>query len=264
MILDGLLWIVARAFPKVAHRPWLDVPTGEGPIGPEWPRRWAAARGSTLARDPEGGLIRDLSSLARAERIDPRIRTFYEHTARYPMRVEPRWRAGFGWAGRAWVSVFARRWGQFNLPTSADAPLSNEIYASGPPDPCQWWVRRYPDDRALYVSRYDVVSVDGEPDPCVRITFPVPGGAWVVLFRVALDGSTLVLTEDGGMSGGPGLYLVPRGGTARYVASFREEIRVLTTETGCRAEHRMWFFGLRVVTLAYDLGSGTSDRGTAK
>lgn len=261
-----MLWAAVRLLPAAPPAPWLDVPTGEGPIGPGWPARYAASRGATLTRAPDGGLVPDLSAVPGSADVHPLVRAFYEHTARFSLAVEPRWLFGFTLPARVWSAWYARRWGQLELPVSAGVQLSNEIYVCGAPDPCQWWVRRYPDDRALYVSRYEVLEVAGQPDPCVRISFPVPGGALLVLFRVVVRDGAIVLTEDGGRIGGPGLYVVRRGGRARYVRAFREEIRVFSTDDGCRAVHRMWLAGVLFLTLSYAIPLSevsSAPRGTA-
>lgn len=260
LVMDRLAWALSAVLPGVAAAPWLDVPTGDGPIGPEWPARRAAEIGAPYARDAEGGLIPDFSRVPGAADTHPDVRELYEHTGKFDLSVDPRWTPGFGIGARVWSALFARRWGQLDLPLRGDTALTNEIWRSGAPDPAQWWVRRYPDGRTLYVSRYDLVDVPGQPDRCVRITFPVPGGAWVVLFRVAHEGGAFVLTEEGGTPGGPGLYLVRRGGPARYVRAFREEIRVTPAPDGCRATHRMWVFGVPVATLAYRLPVGGPGR----
>lgn len=255
---------MARVLPAV-QAPWLPVPAGEGRIGPGWPAVWAAARGATLRREPEGGLIPDLSRLEGADSLHPAVRAFYEHTARFSLALRARWWGGLSLPGRVWAALYARRWGQLELPLGRGASglaLTNEVYRSSGADPCQWWVRRYPDDRALYVSRYDLVDVCGEPAPCVRIAFPVPGGTWVVLFRAVLDDGALVLTEAGGRAGGPGAYLVPAGGPARYLRALREEIRVSANDAGCLAVHRLWWLGVPFLTLSYALEP--SSRSTAK
>ncbi|MEZ4241484.1 MAG: hypothetical protein R3F59_36110 [Myxococcota bacterium] len=258
------MWWLLRALPAV-DADWLRVPTSSGPVGPDWPAAWTAALGAPLAPDPDGGLIPDLTALERDD-VHPAVRTFYEHTARADLTLQVRWTFGLRWFGALWSRLVAGRWGQFDLPTGDDVHLTNEILRSGPPDPCQWWVRRYAGTaRALYVSRYEVVRIPSEPAPVVRITFPVPGGAWVVVFRVHVDGDVFVLTEDGGRPGGPGLYLVPAGGgPARYVRPMREEIRVWPEGTGCQALHRMWFAGLPLLTLRYGLDpERPGSRGTA-
>jgi hypothetical protein len=250
--MDAVLWGLSRLFPAAPPTPWLDVPTGDGAIGPDWPARWTGGLGASFQREPDGGLLPDMSVIRGAEALHPLVRAFYEHTGRFSLAVQPGWGPGMRLGGWLWAVLFARRWGQLELPTVAE-PLSNEIYASGAPDVCRWWVRQYADRRVLYVSRYELVSVVGEPDVCARITFPVPGGAWVVLFRIVVDGDALVLTEDGGRPGGPGCYLLRTGRPARYVRANREEIRVSPTDDGCRAVHRLWFLGIPFLTLSYEL-----------
>jgi hypothetical protein len=246
-----LLWTAARCLPAAPAAEWLDVPTGDGPIGADWPARWCAAVGAPLHADPNGGLLPDLAPLPGADALDVAVRDFYLHTARFSLRLRARWTPGAAAVRWLWARLYARRWRQFDLPRHSDEPLSNEILVSGAPDACQWWVRRYPDERVLYVSRYEWVPVDGAPH--VRITFPVPGGAWVVLFRPEIRGSGLVLTESGGRPGGPGLYLVPRGGVPRYVALLREEIAVTSADGGAFATHQFRLLGWTFLTLAYDL-----------
>jgi hypothetical protein len=204
-------------------------------------------------------LISDLRSLAGPTfdpgRVHPHVREFYEHTARFELGVTPRWSAPFRLAARLFVAAYAGRWGQLELP-AGPAPLSNEILALGDHGrDGTLWVRRYEEgDRTLYVSRYDVVGVHGEPH--VRISFPVPGGAWVVLFRVVQRGGGILLTEDGGPPAG--LYLLPADGPARYVAWLREEIEVVPTDRGAWAEHRFRWWGLRFLTLGYALPEASS------
>lgn len=265
-LLDRLLWTLVGLLPAAPPADWLRVPTdpegaGTGTIGADWPARRAAAIGASFRVDPDGGLLPDVSSLTGAERLHPLVREFYTHTARFSMAVEPRWWPGTSLAGRLWGRWFARRWGQLELPLSAGEALTNEIWMSGEPDPCRWWVRCYPDARVLYVSRYALLSIAGEPD-VVHITFPVPGGAWIVVFRAVVDGEALVLTEQGGRAGGPGFYLVPAGGAPVYFRPFREEIRVAPTADGCLAVHRFWFLGLPFLTLSYEIPLSEA-RGTA-
>ncbi len=258
-LLDRLLWAAVRILPACSPG-WLDgVPQGDHlMIGPGWPVRHAEALGIALAAAPDGGLVADLEAL-RGPNLDPgaihpNVRAFYEHTARFSLAVSPRWSPPFRWGSALWSQLYPRRWRQLELP-DAGAPLTNEILALGPDGSAgTLWVRRYTGtDRALYVSRYDVVTAAGEPDPCVRIAFPVPGGSWVVLFRVVLAGGSLLLTEADGVAGGPGLYFVPNGGPARYFAWFREEIEVRPTDEGALAEHRFRFAGIPFLTLAYAL-----------
>lgn len=265
-LLDRLFWTAARLFPAVASAPWISgAVRGEGDrIGADWPRRHAAALGLTLRETPDRGLIPDLSRLDgptfSTASVPAMVRRFYEQTGRFDIELDARWQPPFRWGAAAWGRLFTRRWGQLELPSDPSTPLTHEVYTLEP-TLGPFWVRRYPGtDRALYVSRYDVVDVPGRADPHLRIVFPVPGGAWMVLFAAALTEDGLVLTEDGGVPGGPGLYLVPSGAPARYVAFLREEITVRGTPDGLSAVHTFTVFGLRILTLSYR----ASFRGTAR
>lgn len=271
MFVDRLLWWAARLFPRAhpteSRPPVLEgVPLGgAAPIGPDWPIDYARRQGTTATRAPDGGLLPGLTALRSIDLRDvPEVvQQFYLHTARFSLALQPRWRWGLRGLGGLWARGWARRWGQLELPTAA-APLTNELWDAGGLGTL--WVRRYceldgtPTSRALYVSRYDVV--EGPTEPLVRIAFPVPGGAWVVLFRVTETPGGLVLTERGGRAGGAGFYLVPDRGAARYVAALREEITVVEAPEGARAEHTFRWWGLHFLTLAYELPS--SEAGSAK
>ena len=251
-VLDRFLWICARLFPAVEDADWLaSVPRGTGTIGRSWPERHAAERGLALRSDPEGGLIPDLSALTHLSGTDDRIRQFYEQTARFELSIDVRWRGPVRFGAWLWARLYGRRWGQLELPTVSDVQLTNEVFALG--EDGTLWLRRYAGtDRALYISRYDVVRLTPSSDAVVRISFPVPGGAWAVVFRAeSMDGGGLLLTEVGGESGGAGLYLVPSEGPARYVRALREAIAVVPTTEGVDAVHTFDLWGVRILELHY-------------
>ena len=257
-VLDRLLWWGARLFPAAPAAAWLDaVPRGKGPIGPSWPARHAAERGLALVPAPDGGLVPDLGALSHVGPVHPRIRAFYEHTARFALSIDVRWRGPLHLAAAVWAAGWGRRWGQLELPAASDVALTNEVFALQDGDRAEGtlWLRCYAGtDRALYVSRYDVVAIDGSTEPVVRITFPVPGGAWVVVFRAEAWGEGgLLLTEEGGEPGGAGLYLVPDGGPARYVRALREAIAVSATAAGVDAVHTFDLWGVRILELRYGI-----------
>jgi len=253
ILLDRLLWLGTRLLPAV-EAPWLDVPVGDGYVGADWPRRHARATGGSLQRLPDGGLLPSMSKQVGddLDALPDTVRHFYEHTGRYDLGLHVDVRLWLRPGLWAWSWLWGRRWGQFDLPARSerDLHLTNEIY--GLEDGATYWVRRYEGtDRALYVSRYDVVGVGDQT--FVRIGFPVPGGAWLVMFAVEMDGETLVLHNRGGSVGGRGLYLVPPEGQPRYLRHLREEIRVSAVGTGIDAVHRFWLFGLPFLRLSYPI-----------
>ncbi|TVQ94933.1 MAG: hypothetical protein EA397_00320 [Deltaproteobacteria bacterium] len=258
-LLDRLHWVFARLLPAVDVDALRDIPMAaeDERIGPSWPARFAASQGEPLRPLPDGGLV-DLARLA-GPNVDPEalsqaIVDFYHHTARYSLEVDVRWRFPFSLAVGIFGALYGRRWGQLELPFRNGSGLTNELFGVGPH---RLWVRCYEGtDRALYVSCYEAASVPSEPDPVVRIAFPIPGGAWAVIFRVVQEGERLVLTERGGRPGGPGLYVVRAGARPRYVRWLREEIEVNPEPGGASARHRLWVFGVLVLTLLYELPSG--------
>lgn len=250
--LDRLFWGLARVFPVAERGPWLDVPTeAVGPVGPDWPARYAARRGGEAVRQPDGGLLADLDRL-EVGALDPMVRDFYAHTARFPLDVGVRWSPGFGLGARIGGWLWFDRWQQLSLPWRT-APMTNQVWRLTGEDPCTMWVRTdRASGRTLYVLRYDVVEAPGLSGPGIRVSFPVPGGAWVVLLDVeALDGGGLALHERGGVAGGAGLYLVEHQGRARYVRWMREDIAVRPTADGLAAVHRLMLFGWTFLTMTY-------------
>lgn len=253
-MIDRLLWAALRWLPSVTA-PWLSsLPAGDPAVGAGWPARWAASRGLRCDHTPGAGLVASLDALAGPTvdpaSVHPDVRAVYEHTTAFAFDVAAEWAWWARPVGAVWAWVFGRRWGQLCLPLARTTQLSNDLFVVGDD---RVWVRAFPDGRAMYVSWYDVVAVEGEPDPCIRVVFPVPGGAWVVLFRVRLDGDRLILTEDGGLPGGPGLYAVPTGEPARYVATLREQLTVWPVDGGAAAKHTFVAWGRLALTLRYEI-----------
>ncbi len=239
---DRLLWALLALCPPTPRFPWLEL-RERGPAPDATP-------------DPDAGLLPSLQGLAGPtfdpSEIDAFVQTFYVRTARYGLDVHVAWRFGFRHLGGLWTRIWARRWGQLELPMRSGETLTNELIPSAAGT---WWFRRYVANGAtMYRSLYAVASVASETNPCVSVHFPIPGGAAVVLFRAHLsEAGGLDLVEDGGKPGGPGLYLIPHDGPARYVRALRESIEVRRTATGLCATHRLAIFGLPFLQLRYDI-----------
>lgn len=241
-LLDRLFWAAARLFPR-APATGLDGPRGAGRIGGAFVEGLPGA-----TRLPDGGLLAGTGALGHGD-LDAGIDAFYLRTAALRLDLQVRWTPPFALGARAFAALYPRRWGQLELPASDAADLTNEVWSAGG---SRWWVRRYRGtDRALYVCEYAVARVAAEPDPCLRLTFPVPGGAWCVVLRTTSRGAALVLTEDGGIPGGAGLYLVPSDGPPRYVRALREEIVLSPVGAGVDAVHTFRWWGLRILELRY-------------
>jgi hypothetical protein len=70
--------------------------------------------------NPDSGLIQDFDALAPgsfdATRVQPGVRSFYEHTARYEMDASAHWSGIFSPFGRLVAALFSRRLQQLNVP----------------------------------------------------------------------------------------------------------------------------------------------------
>src|SRR5215217_292418 len=193
----------------LADAPWLRGPHGRpAGIGEEDFERYALAAGLMVDSDPpDGGLLDDLGAL-RSERFDPaalrpEVADFYEHTARYQLRLWSQWSAVFRPFGKAVDSIFARRLGQRQLPMSPLDPsrgISSRLIRLRGRDggsETVWLRRRLPDGEVLYAGLYALVRPPLATGPCVKVTFPLPNGnASVFLDPVArADGSLELVSE---------------------------------------------------------------------
>jgi hypothetical protein len=201
-----------------------------------------------------------------ASKVDPRVRDFYENTARYELDVESRWSRLFRPFGALLAMLFSRRLEQLNVPLDAlgarQAMASRIVHVVDPRSgtvAVTGWVRR---NRAtaetVYVGAYSIAIVPARVDPCVKVVFPLPNGSATVLLRpsVEADGS-LLLDSSGDCFGDAGFYFVVAGerdAWARHVRSFRECIHVYLDDDGAlRTDHVFTLFGVAVLRLHYRL-----------
>src|SRR4051794_32364212 len=124
---DGIE-LAFRAIPRTLGRRigstdgWLWGPIGlDGTVGEAYYAALAAQHGLVLdADDRDAGLLPDFAALRGPtfdpDRVDPRVRDFYEHKARYRLQVTARWSPLF--VPFAWLLVGAvsRRIAQLNFP----------------------------------------------------------------------------------------------------------------------------------------------------
>ncbi len=269
-------WVTQRWVQATGRRvdlraePWLAGPSGEPRgIGADYFARLAGREGWTLLPDdPDAGLMAHFDRLAGPEldasSVDPAVRDFYEHTARYELDVWSQWR---GWArpcGSLLALLFSRRLEQLNIPLR---PLDTarglrsavvRVIRPGAAAPhLTGWVRTTADRHSVvYVGAYSVVGLPGRVSPCVKVVFPLPNGNATVVMRARDEDGALVLESSGERFGDPGFYFVVRAGAdrvfARYLRSFRETIRVYPDRAGeLRTDHRFTLWGHTVLELHY-------------
>jgi hypothetical protein len=250
--------------------PWLECPMGpNGRIGAEFYDTLAQQQRLEIRPAPDAGLLPDFDAL-KGSRFDPSavhpaVRDFYEHTAAY--RLEAWSEAGlltrfFLWGLTRFVS---RRMDQLNFPVSSlelAGGMSSRVLPMVDPETGRsvytGWLRRLAaDGRVIYTGLYSAQRPPAYPDPCVKVSFPLPMGSATVFLRPEAqpDGS-FKLISSGDRFGGPGFYRMvevdPGHWKVRYLRTLREFFHVYVDREGVlRTEHTVRFLGLTVLRLHY-------------
>jgi hypothetical protein len=268
-----------RAIPGLLGRPvgpadgWLSGPIGSGgSVGPGYYAALARALGLVLvADDPDAGLLPDFGALRgpafEPDRVDARVRDFYQRTARYRLDVRARWSPLFRPLGRLLVGAVSRRIAQLNFPldaAEAAAGMTSRVLrlcdpATGTTVFTGWLRTQAATGHAVYVGLYGIARPPGEAGPCVRVVFPLPHGSSTVLLRPSAGGGgAFRLASDGRRFGEAGYYRIHQGADgvrrARYVVALKESFRVWTAADGVvQTEHEVRFFRLPILRLRYAL-----------
>ncbi len=256
---------------READAPWLRCPLGErGRIGTGIYERIARDENLQIQVPPGAGLIPDFNALRgpsfNPDAIHPAIRHFYEHAAAYQLEV---W-SEVALLGRffLWLLVefISRRMDQLNFPISSlevAKGMSSEVVqliepASGQIVYTGWLRRLKSSGHVIYAGLYSTVQVPGEPNPCVKVTFPCDGSANVYLGPVAHPDGSFGLDSSGSAWGRSGFYRVVGSGTdhrrVRYVKTLHELFHVYVDDEGVlRTEHTISFLGLTIIRLHYKM-----------
>jgi hypothetical protein len=258
---------------RVAKRdaPWLDCPMGQsGRIGAEFYSRLAERERLQIRPAPEAGLLPDFDAL-KGGRFDPvvvrpEVRDFYEHTSAYHLEA---WSEApvptrlFLWGLTKFVS---RRMDQLNFPVSSlelAGGMASDILPMvddrGRLAYTGWLRRLVADGRVIYTGLYSVGRPPGYPDPCVKVSFPLPLGSSTVFLRPEgqPDGS-FKLVSSGSRFGDPGFYRMAEVDAGhwnvRYIRTLREVFHVYVDGKGVlRTDHTIRFLGLTTLRLHYKL-----------
>src|SRR5205085_12278631 len=119
--------------------------------------------------------------------------------------------------------------------------------------------RRVADAQVSYAGLYRACRPGRHPDPCVKVSFPLPLGSATVFFRpeVLPDGS-FKLISSGSRFGDPGFYRMVESGPdhwrVRYFRTLREFFHLYVDQRGAlRTDHRVQFLGITVFRMHYKL-----------
>jgi hypothetical protein len=258
-------WLVRLTGRKIrkSEAPWLDCVLGKpGVIGTGVYQRIAEEEKLELGQPPDAGLIQSFENLRGPsfdpERVDPRIRHFYEHTALYKLEV---WSEVY-FAGKfvLWLLVefISRRMDQLNFPISSlevakgmtseivqlREPASGKLAYTG-------WLRRFrATGKVIYAGLYSETQMPGEANPCVKVTFPCYGSSSVYLRPCVYADGTFGLVSTGAAFGRSGFYRVVESGADHW----HEIFHVYADEDGVlRTDHEITFVGLTILRLHYKM-----------
>lgn len=214
------------------HR-WLDAPTcGPGPVGGSWLTAEADRIGGTVREDlPDGGLLSSMSILDgpefRAADLDPAVRDFYEHTARWRMEVWAQWSALIQPGGDLVSRLFGRRVQQLALPTrpldvahGMDSQIVHLVDGSGRQHAAGWLRTLSATGEFVYSGCYSARLLPRSDQPAVHVAFPLESGNVQVFLRpTAQPDGSLVLSSPPGAFGDAGAYVVVRTRDGRAYAT---------------------------------------------
>ena len=238
-------------------------------VGTGYLRDLADQLGGTYAADvADIGIIASLDELAGPDfdpaAVHPLVREFYEHTTRFRLDIDPRWRTWIRPGYLLYRSLVARPLGQANVPMNQrdiERGVRSRIDtitrpdAAGRPETIRCWIRSYADtDDPIYVGIY--TTYRDTDRGYVSVGFPVPQGSFTAtLLPRARPGGGLILTSSSDLPH-PGHYLAAIDPdtadlTVLAVHGFGERLDVYVQDGRLRAEHAFTLFGFPFLVLHY-------------
>ncbi|SEG23286.1 hypothetical protein SAMN04489712_1046 [Thermomonospora echinospora] len=255
-----------------ADEEWLSGPRGDRDrVGDSWLHREAARHGArVLDEERPAGLVASMALLDGpgfdSSALHPRVRDFYERTARWRLELWSQWSPWawpFGWLIS---TLFARRLQQLSLPLrplDVAHGMSSEITpvadADGRVIGTSWRRRLRANGETVFSGWYQDITLPGVRQPRVRVVFPLPNGRLVVLLRpeVTAKGGLVLASPEGGW-GEDGAYLVvdPGDGSPAWARRIpvHERFHVyVDTEGVLRTDHALTLWSIPALRLHYRL-----------
>ena len=246
---------------------WLQGPYGDvDVIADRYIERLARDESLTIERKARrAGLVESMEEMLgpRAERLDERVRAFYEHTADHDLEVWSEWSPVFRPFAVLIHHLYSRRLQQLNLPLrplDTARGITSEIVclrdSTGRARYRVWFRILKSSGRVIYSGIYMTTTLpDGRR--AAKIVFPLPrGNATVVMAASVTAAGGLELVSGGERFGDPGFYFLLRDRRGRhwaqYIRSFRERIRVYADHEGVvRADHSLSLWRRTALRLHY-------------
>jgi hypothetical protein len=242
-------------------------------VGPDFVAALATELGGTYTRAADDvGIVADFDGLAGPDldpaSVDPLVREFYEHTTRFTLDIDPRWRLWVRPGYLLYRTLVARPLGQANVPMNqrelargVESRIDTiDLDDDGGAD-VRGWIRTVSATGApIYVGIYTTHRTDGRG--WVSVGFPVPQGSFTATLAPAArpGGGLRLSTRDGPAGSGHYLCVVDAGTrrlTAMTVPGFDEQLDVGPGDGGegdgadLHAEHAFWLYGLPFLVLRY-------------
>ena len=264
---DAQVSLLAERVPAADLPFVVPLPSRSRYVGTGYVRELASAiGGSYQAAAPDTGIVASLDALEGPsfdpQRVDPRVREFYEHTTRFTLDIVPEWRTWVRPGYLLYRTLVARPLGQASVPMNqreAQRGINSRIDTVTTDDDgtvaVRGWIRSFADnDEPIYVGIYTTYRHEGRG--YVSVGFPLPQSSFTAtLLPQARPGGGLVLTSrgDDGQSGHYLTYVDPTTGelTALSVHGFAEHLDVYVEDDELRAAHAFWVFGFPFLVLRY-------------
>ncbi len=271
---------VGRPIDPTEH-PWLDAPMArESVVAESWLAELARSRDARLCPDEAGaGLLPSLAVLDgggfTADRVDPLVRDFYEHTASWSMDAWSRWSGALAPGGRFVAWAFGRRVQQLAIPVdplAVSRGIESRVVPVRIEDGTQLWAAWLRRLRAtgdvVFSGAYRTLELPGSGVPVVHVAFPLEhGNVQVFLTPHVGERGSLVLSSGPGRFGEAGTYVVvpARGGLLSAArVPIHERFEVYAAEQGTlRTDHELRLGGLTALRLHYRMTRLGADPGGA-
>jgi hypothetical protein len=237
-------------------------------VGTGYVARLASILGGRYTADaPDMGIIASLDQLRGPgfdpADVDPLVREFYEHTARFSLDIVPEWHSWVRPGYLLYRTLLARPLGQASVPMNQRQALRgvrgriDTIEVKG--RLIRGWIRSYADtDEPIYIGIYTTYRHNDRG--YVSVGFPVPDGSFTAtLAPRSRPGGGLILDSRALGDDQVGHYLAfvnpeDSGLAAAVVRGFAERLDVYVSDDGeLRAEHAFWVFGIPFLVLQYHM-----------
>lgn len=273
MIGQLLQWII-NAWVSVTGKvcgydayPWLRGPIADtDKIGDDYYNSFAASKGYRVDDTHEGGLLKDFGEVLNSDgdKLNARIRHFYEHTVQYKLEVWSQWYPPISFFARILIRTISTKMDQMNIPLEpleTSRGMTNAVIhivnpADGKLQYACWLRKSILSGRVVYAGFYSACEIAGSK--YVRVIFPLPKGNVTVLLKTEMqaDGSVKLLSHGKGI-GDAGYYRVRKHGEdavkVKYIP-LKESIHVFEdNEAVLRTDHIFWFLGMKMLHLHYKI-----------